>query len=383
MFSSSGSTVAVIGAGIVGLSQAWLAARHGHRVLLFERHALAAGASIRNFGMVWPIGQPAGSRYRIAMRSRELWLEAIAQAGLWHDPCGSLHLAYAEDEAAVLREFADRGSEQGYACTWLEPADVQQRSPAARRSGLLGALWSPMELCIDPREATRKLPHWLAKQHAVECHFGTTISHIALPEIVASDGRVWKVDRAIVCSGADFELLFPAVFAQAGLRRCKLQMLRTTVQPNHWRLGPMLAGGLTLRHYRNFEICPSLPALRQRIAHQSPELDALGIHVMASQHADGRVTLGDSHEYDSAIEPFDRQEIDTLILRELHRLLELPSWEISERWHGIYAQYPNRACFINHPEPNVTIVNAPGGAGMTMSFGIADQLWQDGTLKDE
>src|ERR1043166_8408070 len=96
----------VVGAGILGLAHAYHLARRGLRVVVFERDRQAQGASVRNFGMIWPIGQPLGPLYRRARRSREPWLEVLAASGLWHRSCGSLHLAYHEDEAQVLRGFA-------------------------------------------------------------------------------------------------------------------------------------------------------------------------------------------------------------------------------------------------------------------------------------
>src|SRR5262249_3586865 len=149
----------------------------------------------------------------------------------------------------------------------------------------------------------------------------------------------------------------------------KLQMLRTAPQPAGWRLGPMLAGGLTLRHYAAFSICQSLAALKRRIAEETPELNRFGIHVMAAQNGLGEVVLGDSHEYDDDISPFDKVCIDDFILRELQRMIELPHWTIHERWHGQYVSIPDTAQFVRQPEPNVQVVISSGGAGMTLSFG--------------
>ena len=380
---TSKEKVAVIGGGIVGLAHAWAAARHGAEVTLFERHPQAIGASIRNFGMVWPIGQANGPRHRAALRSRERWLELAGEVGFWHDPCGSLHLAHREDELAVLAEFCDLAPSLGYECQLLTSAETLRRSPAVNPEGLLGAMWSGTEICVDPREVIAKVPRWLHERFGVELQFATTINRVELPLVEASDGRRWEVDRVFVAGGADLQTLYPEVLDSAGFRHCKLQMLRTLPQPAGWRIGPMLASGLTLRHYPTFAVCKSLRALKQRIASETPELDRYGIHVMAAQNGRNEIVLGDSHEYSDCPTPFDRAEIDELMLRELRTLLRLPDWTISERWHGVYVKLEDEIQFVREPQEGVTIVVASGGSGMTMSFGLAEQMWSTGPWASE
>src|SRR5215472_6796239 len=159
--------VAVIGGGILGLAHAYAFARRGKRVVLFERNARACGASVRNFGMIWPIGQPAGKMHAMALRSREIWLEALRDAKLSFRPTGSLHVAHRDDEAYVLREFAEIGPAAGYPCEWLSGAATLNKSGAVRAEGLRGSLWSDTELTVDPREVIREFPEYL-KEIGVE-----------------------------------------------------------------------------------------------------------------------------------------------------------------------------------------------------------------------
>ena len=367
--------VAIVGAGIVGLAHAWAAARRGWQVLLFERHPHAVGASIRNFGMVWPIGQPSGPLHDAALESRRLWQSLVEQAGLWSSACGSLHVAYRPDEWAVLTEFASLAPSMGFDCRLLSPDEVTALSPAARAEGLLGGLMSDTEMCVDPREIIRSVPHWLRDSFGVELHFGVPIERVGRRCVASSDGDRWEVDQIVVAAGADARLLYPDLLDQAGFRTCKLQMLRTVPQAGGWRIGPMLAGGLTLRHYAAFGVCRSLDALKQRIAAETPELNRYGVHVMASQNGLGEVILGDSHEYGAEVTPFDKTCIDELILRELRRMIDLPDWTIGERWHGVYPVAPDTVQFVAEPEPQVHLAIASGGCGMTMSFGLAERQW--------
>ena len=185
-------------------------------------------------------------------------------------------------------------------------------------------------MCVDPRQTTAGLPEWLTRSLGVRFEFGAEITQCEASRVSAGE-RTWEAERIWLCAGDELRL------GEVKLTPCKLQMMRS--RPLLQRIGPMLAGGLTLRHYRAFEECPTLPALRARVRAELPAYDRYGIHVMVSQNGSGELVIGDSHEYGEDIEPFDKTVIDDLILKYLRCFFCVPIVEIASRWHGVYVKH--------------------------------------------
>lgn len=368
----------VVGAGICGLAHAWHAARAGWQVRVFERDPAARSASVRNFGMIWPIGQGLDRR-AVALRSRELWKELVEAARLWSEPRGSLHVARAEDELAVLEDFRAHHAD-GLDVELLTPDLCVARGPFFRREGLLAGLFSASEMCVNPREVISSLPAFLAECHGVEFRFREPVIGAVTGRLRTSRGT-YHNDAAVVCSGADMETLFPECFDQQSLTRVKLQMMRAAAPAGGRRIGPLMAAGLTLLHYASFAPCATLPALRARLEAEWPFHIARGIHVMVSQHGDGQLTIGDSHDYGLDLSPFNRSEVDEAILTYLGQFADFPDLKIEERWEGMYPIFTDgRFLLREEPVEGVRVFNGLGGAGMTLSLGAAEdhlRQWLD------
>jgi len=73
--------LAVVGAGILGLSCALAAARRELNVVVIERDPRAQRASVRNFGFITVTGQDREGVWSRARRSREVWEEVTGRAG--------------------------------------------------------------------------------------------------------------------------------------------------------------------------------------------------------------------------------------------------------------------------------------------------------------
>lgn len=367
-------TAIVIGAGIAGLAMARALAIKGYAVTIIERSQQATGASIRNFGMVWPIGQPAGKMYERAIRSRNIWKEISNTGAFACEQTGCLHLAYNDDEWRVLQELYEQFKDERQVAL-LTPKQVLDRSPAVVAQGLEGGLYSAEEVIVDPREAIACLPAWLQERYGINCLWGKCVSYISDNTVYVGLNEEYSADLVMVCSGADFETLYPELFHNMPITKCKLQMLRFEAQPNNWHIGPALCGGISLIHYKSFATAPSLLLLRRRYEQEMPEHVRWGVHVMVSQNNRFELTVGDSHEYGLSPDPFDKASINRLILDYLKTFARFKNNTVTATWNGVYPKLTNGESYLfESPEPGVYIFNGLGGAGMTLSFGLAEEL---------
>jgi FAD dependent oxidoreductase TIGR03364 len=364
----------VVGAGILGMATARALAINGYKVQVIERSQFSIGASIRNFGMLWPIGQPDGQLYDRAIRSREIWKEYLNSSSISFNSCGSLHLAYSNEEWDVLDELSNIFLDSGRPVTLITPEQIGNRFDGINQTDLKGGLFSNDEVIIDPRECIRNLPSYLNQNFGIEFIWGTAISRVK-PGSVFSGITRFDADLIFICSGSDFETLYPEVFNQQKITKCKLQMMRFVSDKPNYNLGTSICGGLSLLHYKSFTASKALEILKAKLQNELPEHLKWGIHVMVSQNINGELTVGDSHEYGLDFDPFDKHFINQLILDYLKKMVHIDQWRLIESWNGIYPKMTNgKTDFHLEVENGVHIVNGIGGNGMTLSFGFAEEI---------
>lgn len=369
----------VVGAGVLGAFHAYFALRNGLRVLLLERDARPRGATVRNFGQIVPSGMAEGEWFDYGRRSLEIYKAIQAECDISIRATGSVYLASSGAEQQVLAEKQQRYAALGYAARLLTAAECQQRLPALRADYCAGGLLFEQEVTAEPDQLIHRLLAYLVGRYQLAYRPATPVREVSARAagctVVDAAGRRYRAAQVLVCSGRDFQLLFPEVFAQSDLQLVKLQMLATRPLPQVRLPGAVLTG-LSIRRYPAFRACPSFAKLRP--ADVDPALQRAGIHLLFKQAVDGSIIIGDTHEYADAAQAADldfnnSEPLNQLLLREARRILDLPDWAIARVWNGYYAQCKSAEVFCHSPDPRIHLVTGIGGKGMTTAAGFAEQ----------
>jgi FAD dependent oxidoreductase TIGR03364 len=355
----------IVGAGIVGLAHAYWAAKKGLNVVVVEKNASCQGASIRNFGLFWAIGQEEEYSKQLAI-SKNVWAEFLSDTGTWHKATGSLGLAYHADELALIEEYHELNRDEHHRL--LSRKEILKAHPYVNPLNLKGGLFSGNEMTMNSREAIPALSQWLTEKYQVHFLFDTMVTGNKLPKVQTNRGTL-KAEKLIITSGADFEALYPSVYTEAKITKCKLHMLKT--EATLPVIAPALYCATSFIQYPSFSKCESLQPIKKRIMQEQPDYIKYGINLLIAQNNHNELIIGDSHQYGDPVDPFQEEKIDHLILSGIKQMLPQVELKISQRWQGVYAKSFDQKFLVKKPEKNVLIVNALGGAGMTLSFGLA------------
>jgi glycine oxidase len=185
-------TVAIIGAGVVGLSIAWRLAARGVEVLVFDRGAAGAGATHAAAGMLAACAEAEPGEEALVALGRDsqarwpVFADELKQASgidveLRRE--GTLVIALtADDQAKLLHHLAFQQT-LDLPLQWISAAETRRREPHLAGK-LAGAVWSPQDHQVDNRKLASALR--IAAQAA-----GASINeHQPVAEIASKGGRV-------------------------------------------------------------------------------------------------------------------------------------------------------------------------------------------------
>jgi D-hydroxyproline dehydrogenase subunit beta len=361
--------LAVVGAGILGLSCALAAARRKLNVVVIERSTRALGASVRNFGLITVTGQDPETVWPLACRSRDIWLEVAARAGIPILQRGVWIPAQRPESAAVLEAFMRTATAEG--CSLLTASAALAQCPALQTRNLQAALWSPHDLRVESASAIPALAAWLAREFGVRFLWETAVHKVDTPTVRTSHGPV-TASALVACPGDDLETLYPERIRAAAISRCTLQMLR--LESPGFVLPGTLMSDLSLVRYKGFASLPSGVALRQRLEAEQPAFFQHGIHLLVSQSGDGSLVVGDSHHYDAAPVLFAQERVSELLLEEFAAVTGQRAPRIRERWTGTYCVADRGPTFIEAPTPQTRLVMVTSGVGASIGFAIGERV---------
>jgi FAD dependent oxidoreductase TIGR03364 len=363
--------LAVVGAGIIGLSCARAAARQGLRVVVIDRDPQSVGASVRNFGFISVTGQERGTAWTRARRTCAIWEEVAREAGIPILQRGLWMMVRRPEAVAILESFLK--TEMGEGCEILSRTAAQGCCSELVNAQVQAVLRSSIELRVESREAIPKIAAWLERLGVVFLR-QTAVHSVDPPRVATSRGEV-SAGAVIVCPGDDITTLFPQRIAKYQVTRCKLQMLRLA-DPG-FRLPSTLMSDLGLLRYAGYSALPEAAALRARLEAEQGEHLRHGIHLIVAQSADGSLIVGDSHHYAATPDFFADERVDTLILDEFSAALGRPPPLVRERWIGTYCAAPDRTMFIDAPARDVRIVVITSGSGASTGFAIGEEVVTD------
>ena len=207
-------TVAIVGAGVIGLGIAWRLAARGTSVAVFDKGAAGAGASHAAAGMLAACAEAEPGEDALVALGRESqarWpgfaaeLEQASGIEVGLRPEGTLVLALTADDQARLNHQLVFQQKLGLPLQWISAAETRRREPHLAGK-LAGAVFSPEDTQVDNRKLVAAL-RFAAEAAGVSIAEHRPVSAICshagrVDGVVLADGVKIAADVVVLAAGA-------------------------------------------------------------------------------------------------------------------------------------------------------------------------------------
>ena len=320
------------------------------------------------------LGQRTAHRRRAQhrRRARKRWEEVSTDIpGIGFRPSGSLTLATTDGERKVMEEFAAHPDAAARSITYVDPDEVAAVNPAVLGE-VAGGLYCTDDATVEPRRALGALRDYLSgltgssKSGSYAFHPERRVHRVEDHALIDTAGTRWEADLIIVATGAGFDQLpgtagggrpgAPGASPDVGDRALSHAAHHGTGRRRHAALLPGLRGGAAGSFGR------AVPG-RRRPSSAAPPGAAGGRGVSPS--ATPTPTTSRSTSRWSKIRPSSCWAGPNAC-----SVARCPRWPGAGRVSTPSAPTV-RSWHVEELGPDVWLVTAPGGRGMTSAPAIA------------
>lgn len=165
--------VAIVGGGVIGAAVAYELSKYRLKTVVLERETdIAEGTTKANSGIVHAGYDPEPGTWmaRCNVRGAQMMEELCGRLSVHYRKCGSLVLAFSEEDQKTVQKLYERGKKNGVpGLEVIDGEEVRKREPNVSEQVLCalfaptGAIVNPWELCIALADTAKKngVDFWL------------------------------------------------------------------------------------------------------------------------------------------------------------------------------------------------------------------------------
>lgn len=198
--------IAVIGAGIMGLSVAYYLTKEGYKVILLEKHEIGSGASGACDDMILLQSKKPGITLEMALESLEMYKRLSKELGtdLQFQTRGGMIVIEDQEQLKVMETFVQNQRKYGLEVEIIDKKDVIKKQPHITRS-VIASTYSRIDSQVDP---FRVMKGFLSKsiEHGAEVRKHVRINNIVQKKdhwkIIFEDKESIEVEKVVNTAGA-------------------------------------------------------------------------------------------------------------------------------------------------------------------------------------